>query len=201
MIKLYHAPRTRSTRVRWLLEELEIPYELETLAFPDGLKSPEYLTINPLGKVPAIRDDGLTMCESGAIVEYLVETHGKGRLAPAPGTPGRGPYLQWLHFSEATALPPLSDMAQHMLFRPENERIPAVVEDGRARALVVLGVIESALAGKQYVLGNEFSAADVMLGYALLLMKWFGLLTEQYPNAAAYMSRLEERPAFQKAQG
>ena len=200
MIKLYHSARTRSVRIYWLLEELGVPYELATIAFtPDSLKSPEYLKVNPLGKVPSIQDGALTMFESGAIVEYILETYGNGRLAPPPGTPARGAFLQWLHFAESTAMPPLSDMAQHTMFKPEDERIPAVVADGAKRAAAVLGVVEAALAGKSYLLGNDFSAADIMLGYALLLMKWFGLLSDAYPNVLAYLARLEARPALQKA--
>jgi glutathione S-transferase len=200
MIKLYHSPRTRSVRIYWLLEELGLPYELVPIAFaPEALKSPDYLQINPLGKVPSIQDGDLTMFESGAILEYVLETYGNGRLAPAPGTAARGPFLQWVHFGEATALPPLGDMAQHMIFKPEAERIPAVAVDARARAVAVLGVIDRALAGKSYLLGNDFSGADIMVGYAVLLMKWFGMLGDATPNATAYLARLEERPALQKA--
>jgi glutathione S-transferase len=200
MIALYHSPRTRSVRVLWLLEELGIPYELRTMAFtPETLKGPEYAKVNPLGKVPSIQDGELTMFESGAIVEYLVERYGQGRLAPPVGSPARGTYLQWIHFAEATCLPPLSDLAQHTMFKPEAERIPAIVPDAHARAGTWLAALEPALSGKQYLLGDTFSAADVMMGYGLLLTKWFGLLGEQYPNLSAYLARLEQRPALQKA--
>jgi len=200
MIKLFHSPRTRSVRIYWLLEELGLPYELHTIAFnQESLKSPDYLKVNPLGKVPAIQDDGLTMFESGAILEYLLEKYGKGRLAPPPGTPERGAFLQWVHFGEATALPPLGDLAQHTLFRPESERIAAVVTDARARLTNVLGVLEQALKGRQYLVGDEFTGADIMNGYALVLTKWFGLLSDDYPNLVAYLARLEQRPALQKA--
>jgi glutathione S-transferase len=200
MIKLYHCPRTRSVRIYWLLEELGVPYELVPIDFtPESLKSPEYLKVNPLGKVPSIQDGELTMFESGAILEYILEKYGKGRLAPAPGTPARGPFLQWVHFAEATALPPLTEIAQHTLFKPEAERIPAVVTDARKRAAVILAVLEQTLAGKPYLLGAEFSAADIMMAYGLLLMKWFGVLSSAYPNVVAYLERLEQRPALQKA--
>lgn len=201
MIALYHSPRTRSVRVLWLLEELGVPYELRTLAFtPDSLKGAEYVKVNPLGKVPAIQDGALTMFESGAIVEYIVERYGAGRLAPAVGTPERGLYLQWIHFAEATCLPPLSDLAQHTMFKPEPERIAALVPDAHARIASWLAALEPALAGKTFLLGDTFTAADVMMGYGLLLTKWFGLLgAEQHPNVSAYLARLEQRPALQKA--
>jgi glutathione S-transferase len=200
MVTLYHSPRTRSVRVLWLLEELGIPYELRTLAFtPESLKSAEYARVNPLGRVPSIQDGELTMFESGAIVEYLVERYGNGRLAPRIGTAARGAYLQWIHFAEATCLPPLSDLAQHTMFKPEHERIPAIVPDARTRAASWLAALEPALAAKPYLLGGEFTAADVMMGYGLLLTKWFNLLTDGHPNLQAYLARLEERPALQKA--
>ncbi|HVO24082.1 MAG TPA: glutathione S-transferase family protein [Candidatus Margulisiibacteriota bacterium] len=200
MLKLYHSPRTRSVRIYWLLEELGVSYQLETLAFtPETLKTAAYLKVHPLGKLPAIQDGDLVMFESGAILEYVLETYGNGRLAPAPGSPARGAFLQWVHFAEATAMPPLADIAQHMLFKPEAERLPAVVADGQARVNAVLAALEIALTGKQYLLGSEFTGADIMMGYALLLVKWFGLLTQQYPNVTAYLARLEQRPALQKA--
>jgi glutathione S-transferase len=200
MIKLYHVARSRSVRVRWLLEELGIPYEVKTLEFtPAVLKGEEYRQVHPLGKVPSIQDGELTMYESGAIVEYLVETYGKGRLAPPVGTAPRGLFLQWIHFAEATAMPPLSDIVQHSFLRPEAERIAAVVPDAHNRARAVLEVIDQALAGKSYVLGDEFTAADVMVGYALLLMRWVGVLGDGTPNATAYLNRLQQRPALQKA--
>lgn len=198
-MKLYHCPQTRSIRIFWLLEELGVPYELVRLDFtPASLKDPEYLKVNPLGKIPSIQDGDLTMFESGAILEYILEKYGKGRLAPAPGAPARGPFLQWVHFAEATAMPPLADIAQHSLFKPESERLPAVVADARKKLAAVLDVLEQALAGKPYLLGAEFSAADIMMGYSLLLTKWFGLLSDTYPNVVAYLQRLEQRPALQK---
>lgn len=202
MLKLYHSPRTRSVRIYWLLEELGVPYELETLAFtPETLKTAAYLKVHPLGKLPAIQDGDVAMFESGAILEYILEKYGDGRLAPAPGSPARGAFLQWVHFAEATAMPPLADIAQHMLFKPEAERIPAVVADGQARVAAVLATLEQSLSGKQYLLGSEFTGADIMMGYSLLLVKWFGLLTPEHPNVTAYLARLEQRPALQRALG
>ncbi len=202
MLKLYHSPRTRSVRIYWLLEELGVPYELETLAFtPETLKTAAYLKVHPLGKLPAIQDGDVAMFESGAILEYILEKYGDDRLAPAPGSPARGAFLQWVHFAEATAMPPLADIAQHMLFKPEAERIPAVVADGQARIAAVLAALANALTGKPYLLGSEFTGADIMMGYSLLLVKWFGLLTPEHPNVTAYLARLEQRPALQKALG
>lgn len=202
MLTLYHAPRTRSVRILWLLEELGLPYDLVVVPFKRAhLKSPEYLAIHPLGKIPALRDGDLTMFESGAILEWVLERYGHGRLAPPPGTPERGRFLQWVHFAEATAMPPLGEIASHTLFKPEAERIPAVVEDARGRALDVLKVIDHAVDGHSYLLGKEFSGADIMMGYPVVVMQWFGVLTDAFPNVGAYLVRLQERPGFRKALG
>lgn len=197
MITLYHAPMSRSLRVRWLLEELAIPYKLETRNLGQ-LKTPDYLAVHPLGKVPAIVEDGLVMFESGAIVQYLLEKYGDGRLEPKVGSPERPAFLQWLHFAESTLTPPLGEIAQHTLIRPEAERIPAVVPDAAKRAGNALGVVERALAGRSWLL-PEFSAADVMMGYSVALANFMKLVTDATPNVKAYLARCQARPAFQKA--
>ena len=200
MIKLYHAPKTRSVRVLWLLEELGLPYDLVVMPFTqEALKSAEFLRVNPCGALPAIEDGDVTMFESGAILEYLLERYGGGRLAPPVGSPARARYLQWFHFGEASLLPPLGDIAQHAFFRPEAERIPAMVVDGRRRALARLDVLEQALAGSSHLCGEAFTAADIMVGYGVALTRLLGVLADGHPQAAAYLARLEARPAFRKA--
>ncbi len=197
MIKLYHAPLTRSIRIYWLLEELGIPYELSLVKFTPG-KTP-FAQATPYGKVPAIEDGDVVMFESGAILEYILEKYGKGRLAPAPGTPGRAAFLQWVYFSEATALPPIGDIVRHTLFKPEPERIPAVVEDARGRLGATFAVVEKALEGKPYLLGRDFSAADIMMGVTLHIARRLSSLEDRFTNLTAYLGRLESRPAFRKA--
>jgi glutathione S-transferase len=197
MVKLYHAQFTRSIRILWLLEELGIPYELATVAFKPPRHSFEQDT--PTGKFPAIEDDGVVLFESGAILEYLIEKYGRGRLAPAVGSPDRGPYLQWVHFAEATAFPPIGDIARHSMFLPEAERIPQVAADARVRARNALDVLERALAGKEYLVGGALSGADIMMGYFLMAARMFGAVGSEHPNVAAYWERLAERPGFKKA--
>jgi len=200
VIKLYHASKTRSVRVLWLLEELGVRYELALIPFTqDALKSAAFLRVNPCGSLPAIEDGEVAMFESGAIVEYVLERYGNGRLAPPIGSPARARYLQWLHFGEASLLPPLGDIAQHAMFRPEAERIPAMVVDGRRRAVAKLDVLEQALAGSAYLCGEELTAADVMVGYGVAIAALLGVVGDQHPNLRAYLARLETRPAFQKA--
>jgi len=197
MLKLYHAQLTRSIRIVWLLEELAIPYELVTVAFKPPRHSFEQDT--PVGKFPVLEDDGLVIFESGAILEYLIEKYGNGRLAPPVGSRDRGPYLQWVHFAEATAFPPIGDIARHSMFLPEAERIPQVAADGRVRAKNALDVLERSLAGKEYLVGNALSGADIMMGYFLMAARMLGCLGAEHTNLAAYWERLAARPGFQKA--
>lgn len=200
-IKLYHAPLSRSVRVRWLLEELGTEHELVTLDFMGGdLQKPEFLALHPLGKVPVLEDGDLRLWESGAIVEYLCEKYdSEGRLAPRAAEAERGPFLQWVHFAEATAMNPIGDLVQHTLIRPENERIPAVAEDARRRIGRWLQVLEDALASRPYLLERGFSAADVMMGYTVNSAKFTGQIGDRFPKVSAYLDRLLARPAFQRA--
>jgi glutathione S-transferase len=201
MIKLYHASMTRSVRIVWLLEELGVPYELVKLDFLGGdLQRPEYLARNPLGKVPTLEDGDVRIFESGAITEYLCEKYDKGRLAPPPGSPRRAEYLQWLHWAEATAMPPVGDFFQNSMIKPEEKRIPQVVPEALEKIGVWLAALEKHLAGKKYLLGDEFSAADIMLAYTVNGARFSGQLDARFPNVQAWVERLAERPAAQKAQ-
>ena len=197
MIKLYHAQLTRSIRAIWLLEELGVPYELATVAFKPPRHSFEQDT--PAGKFPTLDDDGMVMFESGAILEYLIEKYGKGRLAPPIGDAERGKYLQWVHFAEATAFPPIGDIARHTMFLPADQQIPAVAADGRVRAKNALDVLERALQGKEYLVGGALSGADIMMGYFLMAARMLGCVGPEHANVAAYWDRLAARPGLQKA--
>jgi len=202
MIRIYHAPGTRSIRVIWLCEELAIPYEIVTVDFSPAYRaSAEWRRMNPVGKVPAMSDDDFTMFESGAMVEYLLERYGEGRLRPEPGTRDSALYLQWSWFAEATFARPLGDIAQHTVVKPQAQRIPAVVEDARGRALLCMDALEAAVPGGQYLINAAFTAADIMMGYTLILARRFKVLTPStHPNVNAYMARLEQHPGFITAQ-
>ncbi len=196
MIRLYHAPRTRSIRVLWLLEELGLPFELVTLEYQPP--ATPFAQRTPSGKFPTLQDGETVMFESGAIVEYLLECYGQSRLGPRAGEPRRGVFLQWLHFAEATLMPPLIEILRHTLLKPDAERIPAVVADAKVRAAVTLDVLERALHDCEYVLGAEFSAADIMMGYGVQWAAVMGLLGD-LPNLRAYNDRLSSRPALRRA--
>jgi glutathione S-transferase len=200
MIKIYHSRRARSVRVIWLLEELGVPYEIEPLAFKrETLKSPEYLKLHPLGQIPVVQDEKLTMFESGAIVEYLLEKYGEGRLAPLPGAPQRGEYLQWFHFGEAGPARHVGEIVRHRFEHPDHDQIPEILPESRKRLGETLAVIERALDGRSYILGADFTAADIMIAYGIVIAKIIRELPANLPNLTGYIGRLKERPAYQRA--
>lgn len=196
MITLYHAPMARSVRARWMLDELGLPHQVATRALAE-LGEPEHVALHPLGKVPVLVDGPLVLLESGAIVQYLLETYGHGRLEPVRGSPERGKFLQWIHFAEATLMPPLAAILQHTRLRPPAARLPAIAAEATGQAQAALAVVEAALRDREWLTG-EFSAADVMMGYGLALAKLLRL-TDELPNIKAYVARCEARPAFRRA--
>jgi glutathione S-transferase len=202
MLEIYHAPGTRSIRVIWLCEELALPYRILPVDFsPTYRASAEWRALNPVGKVPVLRDGEFTMFESGAMVQYVLERYGAGRLHPAPGTRDSAMYLQWSWFAEATFARPLGDIAQHTVVKPAAERIAAVVEDGRTRALLCMDALEAAVPDGRYLVNGGFTAADIMMGYTLILARRFKILTPaSHPNVGAYMAHLEQHAGFRKAQ-
>jgi glutathione S-transferase len=196
MIRLYHAPRTRSVRVRWLLEELGVPYELKRVDFQVPTRM--FVQATPNGKIPVVEDGDVVVFESGAIVEYLLERYGQGRLAPSVGSPLRAQFLQWMHYAEGTAAPPLSVILWHTFYRGDAGEFPGFMEAWRERAHDGLLLLERALDGKDHLLG-EFSAADVMVGFTMGAARVLGVLDDRLPNLTAYLARLEARPAYQRA--
>lgn len=198
MIKLYFAPRTRAVRVLWLLEELELPYALERVEFLPPAQT-FFAQKTPLGKLPTVEDGEVLMCESGAIVEYLLERYGQGRLAPPPGSRERARYLQWLHFAESTAFPPLGILVWLSRYRSDGERHADLISDTRERAAASFDFLEREFGSGPYLLGAELSAADIMLGFTLEAAQALGVLSGRHPGVQAYLARLEARPGFQKA--
>jgi glutathione S-transferase len=149
--------------------------------------------------VPTIEDDGMALFESGAILEYILEKYGDGRLMPAADSPLRGPFLQWVHFAESTLFPGLGNIAWHTRFKQDAETVADAIADYRCWAEAGLDALEHQLAGRRFVLGEEFSGADIMLGYTLLVASAFGVLTESHAGVKSYLARLTERPALRKA--
>lgn len=200
MLKIYHSPRSRSQRVVWLAEELGIPYRLHPLEmFSDAMKAPEYLRIHPLGKVPAIDDDGFILWETTAILAYLIGRAGDTTLLPAPGTREGARALQWMEFGENSLTVIMGEIAAHSGPMPEKWRIPALVERGRAIAPTLVAVVEDALGAGPYILGERFSTADIMLGFGLSIARYLEFVNVATPRTLAYLDRLQSRPAYQRA--
>jgi glutathione S-transferase len=198
MLKLHFAPLTRSIRIRWLLEELEIEYELLRSEYNrDGNKG--FAQDTPSGNYPYLEDGEVSLSESGAIVQYVLEKYGDGRLEPPVGSQDRAAYLQWLHFSEGTAANPINTTVWLTVYRQDAAQHMAIIEAARDSANTVFSKVEAALVANPFIAGIEFTAADVMMGFTLAAAKWLGLLTSEHPRTQDYVDRLFARPALQKA--
>ena len=195
-LTLYHAAESRSMRVLWLLNEMGLDYDLVTVMFGKALRDPEYLAISPAGRVPALVVDGQVMFETGAILEYLTETHGSP-LYRVPGDPERAEWLKWIHFSETIGQHLASLTQQHIVIYEDKDRSPVTMKIERRRLEITLGVLDAHLEGRDYLL-SDFSAADIAHGYGLYVARRFTHLSAM-SNLDAYYARLSERPAFRAA--
>ena len=195
MLRIHHAPGTRSLRVIWLCEELSVPYEIVRVDFtPQYRASPEFRRLNPVGKIPVLEVDHFTMFESGAIVQHILDWHSPSPLEPKRGTHQHALYMQWSWFAEATFARPIGEMITHKRVFPGAE-VPAVLDEMRKRAMLSCEAVDATVAGQDWLVRDGFTAADIMMGYTLMLYVRF--VDEKLPpNVARYWSRLEERPAF-----
>lgn len=195
MLRIYHAPMTRSLRVIWLCEELGLRLDVENISFDKAYRfSDEWLEKHPIGKVPVLEDGDFKMFESGAMVQYILDRYGQGRLQPAIGTPEHAIYLQWSWFAESTFARPLGEIVNHRReFRPQ---LPDVVEEMQHRAHQCIKAIDQEMGDKAFIAG-EFSGADIMLGYCFYLADNLAPF-EGYDNARRYWESLKQRPAAQK---
>lgn len=199
MLKLHFAPNSRAGRIVWLLEELQLPYELNRMAFhPKDLKSDEHRARHPLGRVPVLEDGDVTIYESGAIVEYILERHKNGGLKPAVDAAEYPAYLQWFHYCEGMVMPPVNTIVVQTLLLPPERRDETALAQAQRLLTKALAPVDDALAGKDYLIGR-FSAADIMLGHACFMSNRLGCVTDDMPNLKAYIGRIEARPAFQTA--
>jgi glutathione S-transferase len=199
MIILFHAPFTRSHLIRFALEELGLPYQLRPLSLANAEhKASAYLALNPLGQLPTLIDGHLTIREAAAIVLYLGDKAEECGFAPRVGSPARAAYYQWVVFAVASELLALSKIVLHTQLLPEPQRVPVVAAAGLAEWRDVAHALTLAIEGKPYLLGEEFSLADVMVGGSLSLAHFLGILSP-YPELLAYFGRVCERPAFHRA--
>jgi glutathione S-transferase len=192
MMKLYWSPRTRSFSALWLMEETGQPYQRVLTDISKGAqKTPEYLAINPMGKVPALRDGDATLAEAAAICAYVAERFPQAKLAPPPGDPLRAKYLYWLFFSPGCVEPAMVQVATKIEMNP--------VAAGWGEARRVFDVLDAALAEGPWLLGDSFSAADIMIGSGLNFAVRLFKMVPSRPSFDRYLDRCATRPAFQRA--
>lgn len=199
MLKLHFAPNSRASRIMWLLEELELPYELNRMDFnPKDLKSDEHRARHPLGRVPVLEDGEVSIYESGAIVEYILERHKSGGLKPAVDSTMYPEYLQWFHYCEGMVMPPVNTIVVQTLLLPPDRRDETALGQAQRLLTKALGPVDEALSGREYLIG-DFSAADIMLGHACFMSNRLGCVPDDMANLKAYVERVAARPAFDKA--
>ena len=199
MLKLHFAPNSRAGRIVWLLEELELPYEINKMAFhPKDLKSDEHRARHPLGRVPVLEDGDVSIYESGAIVEYVLERHKNGGLKPPVDDPAYPGYLQWFHYCEGMVMPPVNTIVVQTVLLPPERRDETALGQAQRLLTKALAPVDETLAGKDYLIGG-FSAADIMLGHACFMSNRLGCVTDEMVNLKGYVDRIASRPAFQKA--
>ena len=212
MLTVHHLNNSRSQRILWLMEELGLKYEIkryerdkQTMRAPASLRA-----VHPLGKSPVITEGDLTIAESGAIIEYLVERHGKGRLIPAQGTPERLRYSYWLHFAEGTAMPPLvmklvfnriETGPMPFFVKPIAKKISATVKGSFIDPEISrqLKYMEAEIAKTGWFAGNEFTAADVQMSFPLEAAASRGGIGASHPKLTDFLQRIHARPAYQRA--
>ena len=212
MITVHHLENSRSQRILWLLEELGLAYELKHYARdPATMLAPAALrAVHPLGKSPIITDDGRTIAESGAIVEYVVGRYGGGRLVPSPDTPERLRYTYWLHYAEGSAMPPLllklvfdrmASGPMPALLRPLVRRIAGRVRSGFVDPQIALHLnyLEGELARSAWFAGDAFTAADIQMSCPLEAAAARGGLDATRPKLWSFLERIHARPAYQRA--
>jgi len=212
MVVVHHLENSRSQRVLWLLEELGVPYEVKRYERDKQtmLAPPELLAVHPLGKSPVIVDDGVTVAESGAIIEYLVGKYGAGRLIPAAGTPERLRYTYWLHYAEGSAMPPLllklvfDRVATGPAPWPISliaRKIAAAVEESFIGPNIKrhLDFLESELTAREWFTGAEFTAADVQMSFPVELAQARAGLNASRPRLLEFLQRIRARDAYKRA--
>jgi glutathione S-transferase len=212
MITVHHLNNSRSQRILWLLEELGLPYEIKryqrdakTMLAPASLRK-----VHPLGKSPVVTDGALTLAESGAIVEYLVDQYGAARLAPAPGTPERLRYTYWLHYAEGSAMPPL--LLKLVFDTIEKSPMPFFVRpiakaiSGKAKSTFIgpqirqhLDYLEGELGKAAWFAGSEFSGADIQMSFPLEAAVARAGLDQSRPRLMDFLARIHARPAYRRA--
>jgi|TARA_B110000240_G_scaffold171823_1_gene196427 glutathione S-transferase len=199
MLKVHFAPNSRAGRIIWILEELNLPYEVNRMDFhPKDLKSDEHRSRHPLGRIPVLDDGDVRIYESGAIVEYILERHKNGNLKPEVSSEKYPEYLQWFHYCEGMVMPPINTIIVQTLLLPEDRRDENVLNQAKRLLSKSLEPVNQSLAEREYLIG-DFSAADIMLGHACFMSNRLGCVNEEMLNMKSYVENINKRPAFQIA--
>ncbi|MFT5577880.1 MAG: glutathione S-transferase [Paraglaciecola psychrophila] len=198
-MKLYHCKDSRSLRPLWALEEMGLDFELINMDFPPRFSYPGYLDISPTGTVPAFVDGELTMTESTGICQYLTDKYGPSELAMRPEEAEYGNYLDWMYRSDATFTFPQTIVLRYTKLEPEERKSPQAVADYSQWYLSRLKTLEKALEGREFLVGNRFTLADIAVAYALFLGTTLGLDERYKPNCKRYLAQMMARPALIRA--
>ena len=199
MLKVHFAPNSRAGRIIWILEELNLPYEVNRMDFhPKDLKSDEHRSRHPLGRIPVLDDGDVRIYESGAIVEYILERHKNGNLKPEVSSEKYPEYLQWFHYCESMVMPSINTIVVQTLLLPEDRRDENVLNQAKRLLSKSLEPVNQSLAEREYLIG-DFSAADIMLGHACFMSNRLGCVNEEMLNMKSYVENINKRPAFQIA--
>jgi glutathione S-transferase len=189
----YTNPQSRGRIVRWMLEEIGQPYKTEVMDYASTMKAPAYLAINPMGKVPALRHGDAVVTEGAAICAYLADAFPQAKLAPPPGDRTRAPYYRWMFFAAGPVEAAVSNKALNFVVPPERQRMM-----GYGTFELTMNALESAISHGKYLIGDNFSAADVYVGSAIGFGMMFGTM-EKRPAFEQYWERLSGRPAYLRA--
>ena len=199
MLKVHFVAGTRAGRVVWLLEELGLEYEVNIMPFTkEGLKSAEHRSRHALGRVPVLEDGDISIFESGAIIDYVLERHKNGGLKPSSDSSEFPFYLQWYHYCEGMVMPPMNQIVVQTILLPPDRRDETVLNQAKNLLTKSLAPVNENLADKDYLI-EDFSGADLMLGHSCFMANRLGCVSEEMQNIKDYVARINARPAFQKA--
>lgn len=202
MITLHHCPQTRSMRTLWLLHELDVDFRVHLHSFDRSLRDPEYLSLSPAGRVPALEIEGERMFETGAITQYLCERFSADRMGRSVSSPDRMAWLVWVHFAETLSQHTAALTQQHVALRDDAMRSPIVMKLEAARVGKCFDAIEARLStpveNRDYLLTSGFSAADISVGQAVYMSRFFVTL-DQHPAVAEWYARITERQSFERS--
>ena len=199
-MKLWHCKDARSLRPLWALEEMGLPYELENLPFPPRVLRKDFLATNPLGTIPYFTDGDTRMTESSGICLYLVERYQRFELGLRSDHPEYADYLNWLFHSDATLTFPQTIVLRYTALEPPERRLPQAAADYRKWYVARLRLLDAHLSnGREFLCDGRFTIADIAIGFALYLGETLGIADDYQPQTRAYLERLKQRPAFQRA--